>query len=371
MQKYNWSVDTLITRAEDLEKLYKFEERKKDRDENLLKTIKYDYEVIANEVFEMMNNDGLEMPSLLESYEYLKSLYEKCEFLWSDISFFEELTKNKLISVPTLKKNSFSKEDLLTLTHDFYRDLGNSFYGNFMKCFYRRKDHTRFVRDGINNSCEGSTIHLLTFNEDFITIRRDNTIKDFTNLVHEYAHATLFQMNPEAHADTNNIFTELLPNLMEILALDYYYKVTKDNNAIIEKVNGYNSSLVRSDFANHLITLIEEERELGRDYESNKELKMVALNKCGLTCEELNNMLEHPIMTADIILENYLLGLELYYLKDNDKDKFLNTIKKIALLDLKSKEEYYSSIKKLGITQNLHTRDFRDDLKGQVLKLTR
>ena len=58
MQKYNWSVDTLITRAEDLEKLYKFEERKKDRDENLLKIIKYDYEVIANEVFEMMNNDG-------------------------------------------------------------------------------------------------------------------------------------------------------------------------------------------------------------------------------------------------------------------------------------------------------------------------
>ena len=98
---------------------------------------------------------------------------------------------------------------------------------------------------------------------------------------------------------------------------------------------------------------------------------MLALNNCGLTCEEVNGMLEHPLMTADIILENYLLGLELYHLKNNDNDKFLSIIKKIALLEGNSKEEYYSNIKKLGIITNLHTQEFYDDLKEQTLKLKR
>ncbi len=371
MQKYNWSIDTLITRAEDLEKLYKFEARKKEPDLDLLEKIKFDYDNIKSEVFELRNYSNYETPTILENYNYLKSSFIGNEFLWPDLNFFAELTKNRPIINRDIKRNSFSKEDLLTLVHDFYRELGNSFYGNFMKCFYRRKDHTRFLRSNFNEECEGNSIHLHTFNESFITVRRNNTIKDFTNLIHEYTHATLFQINPNHDNDPNNIFIELLPTLFETLALDYYYQKTKDSNAVIEKINDYNGNIMRSNYTKIIRGLIDEERELEKPFTTNKELKEVALNKLGLTCQELNGILENPLSIPDILLENYIFSIELYYLYTNDKDKFLSTIKKIALLNNLSREEYYQALQKLGLIPNLHTKEFRDSLKGYALTLNR
>ena len=70
-------------------------------------------------------------------------------------------------------------------------------------------------------------------------------------------------------------------------------------------------------------------------------------------------------------LASYMNAIELYMLYKENKDKALDTLKRIILLDEMNEEEYYSNIKKLGIIPNFSLRSFERDLQEESMKLER
>ena len=85
--------------------------------------------------------------------------------------------------------------------------------------------------------------------------------------------------------------------------------------------------------------------------------------------KNINKML--PLLTAVIpslsyeaenYLTSYMFAIELYNLYYEDKEKALDTLKKIILLDNKSAEQTYQDIKKLGLNANQGLKKYQKTL---------
>lgn len=366
MAKYNWNIDTLIEKKNLIEKLILLE---KDSDRILL--LQRDYYHLQNLIDDEFNTYTYDKMSLLENFDYIKENLQTIEFLWEDIKKFNN-TINEPIIIPELKRSSLSKNDLLTITHDFYKSLNKYFYGNFMKNFYRRNDHIYFNSYN-NDGISGETIGLPSLKEAFIKICRDYTNEDILTVIHEYSHATSLSINPNHLNDIKKtLYTEIDTIFMELIAADYISKLFKDNsNAIIFKASKLNEYADNADELSIMIDIINGEKYTENGYTSNKMLKNIASKHFNVIPEVINDVIGEPNLTNTIYLTSYMFALELYKQYLQDKEKSLYNLKKIILLEDMDELEYYSNIKRLGINPNLSLKTHYNEVKNEALKLTR
>jgi len=365
MAKYNWNIDTLINRMKLIERLIE-----RETDEEKLFLLQTDYSNLQNHIDDYFDNTPEDMFKLLEGLQYLKDELTPMKFLWPDFQEFADIT-SKFIKVPALKRCNLSKDDLLSITHDFYKQLNPFFFGNFMKNFYRRNDHIVFRSHNEDSLYVGETITLPSLKESFIEILREYTIDDALTTIHEYSHATSVSINPLHLSSSKTLYTEIDTIFMELIASDYLDTIMKSSNAPIIKADKINEFSGNADTLCAQIDLIEEESKTKNGFRNNKELKKVALEKCDLHPEEVEDLLNYPGIHSSIYLTSFMFALELYKMYKKDKEKALYYLKRIIMLANLSEEQYYSSIKRFGIIPNQSANEFYKECKSDVLRLTR
>ena len=365
MAKYNWTVDTLQLRLDYLRDMYD-----KETDEEKKQMIAYDIECLDNYIDCYFDLAIEETPSFWKKFQTIKTNLQSLKFLWPDYNEFYEETINTQLPDLEIKKCSLSKDDLLTLTHDFYKSLNRYFFGNFMKNFRVRRNHIKFVNE-IENDAEGFTTPIRTTKEAYIKICRLNTIEDYMSVVHEYGHAITLQINPYHLAYDKRYFIETTSIFMELLASDYYQSQTNNNDASINKINNHIEFIDDAKKIKMILSLMEEEKNLEQKFSSTKEMRK-HLNRNLFTDDCFNKSFNSASNPDEEFLSSYIIAIELYMLYKEDKDKALDTLKRIILLnEMPDEEQYYSNIKRLGIIPNLSLRGFEKDLQAESLKLTR
>ncbi len=109
--------------------------------------------------------------------------------------------------------------------------------------------------------------------------------------------------------------------------------------------------------------LIKIKNELGKDFDTNKELKTVAKEKLDINSQELENLLHFLDIYPEIYMIGYQIAIELYMLYQQDKQAALDMLRRIISMRKMSDKQYYNNIGKLGIIPNASLNEFIDKLK--------
>lgn len=364
MAKYNWNIDTLMEKLDLIQKLIPFE-----NDPDKLKLLQRDYSIIEEHIEDYFEDDYTEQMKLLEYFIYIKDNFQTIEYLWPEFLKFASTVKKPIIT-PELKRNSLNNDDLLSITHDFYKSLNRFYFSNFMKNFGKRHNHIVYKRYNYEN-LSGETLALPSLKENYIEIYRDYTNEDILTTIHEYSHAISSNINPNHLSEEKSIFTEIDSLFMEIIASDYISNLFHDNTNVICKSNVLNDHYSNARDYRLMINLIKAERKLPNGFTSNKELKTIAKNKYQILPEVIDDVIGNPNLHNIIYLTSYMFAIELYKVYKEDKEKALHYLKKIIELDNMSELEYYNNIIKLGLIPNLSTKEYYEIVLNDALKLTR
>lgn len=363
MKKYNWTIDDLKNRYS---LLLKMREKETDPEKLLLlgASISNLYEDILDLEVNICDNEL----KLLTCYNMEKSDLLAHKFLWGDINIFYEEADLKDIVIPPLKTMSLSKDDILELTHDFYKScLDKFFFHNFLKHYRNRYTNIKFKNN--EDRYMGEAIHILSLGESFITIVRDFNIEDVLTAIHEYEHATSVSINPYTVMDQNYTFCEIGSIFMEMIGADYLETIFKNGEAIIAKANEHQKYYGNAFILKSKIDLIEAEKEYYKDgYTNNKALKHSSANYCGLTLKIVDKLIQEGGIPYDYVI-SYIFAIELYNIYQIDKEKALNILRKLVYTDCKDEETFYKIIKNYGLIPNYHTREYTKSLKDDILKL--
>ncbi len=358
MGRYSWNIYTLEEKLKNLRSIFAKTTDRKElellyKDINHLSDILYSYNIDLNDC---------EILGAYDNYILFKDTFSRLDFLIPDFKIFEE--SSKFIQVPkdTLKTTSLSKEDLLDLTHDFFKSLNRYFFGNFMKNFRERESHILFKQ---KEDDYGVTYYFSYLKEAFIEIGRIYTIEDFFTTTHEYMHATSFQINgDQVYDEEKQIFIEIESVLVELLAADFYLKMTGDENALLFKSLIHNRFVQTSSELDLNLKLMEMEKFQREEFPNKKALK-IALKKVFYD-GDINEILNCINKDPELYLTGYMFAICLYNLFQEDKDKALDLLKRKILLKNSSCEEYYSNIKRLGIIPNLGLETYEKSLKESM-----
>lgn len=280
-QRYHWDIYKILEKIECLERLWQQEQDAQKR-----KLIRYDILLLKNYVDEYFEADiPEEIPKLLNCYEYLKEELAESSFFWDEFINFCKIVskgiKTDYVVMPEVPKMFLSKDDILSLTHDFYKNLNPFFFSNFMKNFYRRFDHVNFATKSMDNY-SGFSLCLSYRNESFIEIIGQNTIEDVLISIHEFEHATHNSINSDHFFNQNTLFIEIDTLFMELIAQDYLRSFTNNKDIPIIRYRNLMEYLLIGNNICDLISLTAAEETLENGFTSNKILKTTALNECGI-----------------------------------------------------------------------------------------
>ena len=360
MTKYIWT-------SKDFKRCLRslYEAKSSENNPELLKLIDVDIALLkesSNFDFDIHNpqNDYLKMYRKGKNYLYPIS------YLWSDLENFYNIA-NGIFIYPKEQLNliNFTKDDLTTLTHDFYKSLGGNLYHTFMKHFQEKDNHLSFQKYKISQNSRALTIPLMYLDEYFIKIYQSHTINDLLDTVHEYGHVITISNNYRYNID--NYWSEIIPVLMELLMLDFYYDLTKDNNIYLYAMGTHNIIVDQSCSIVDLIDIIKTEKE---KFKNAFELRK-AVNELDLSEEDLDLCIKYINDEAYYYLPAYMMALELYKSYQNDPKKTLYIIDKMLKFKLINLKEEHEKLISLGINANASIKEYEEELKQKELSLRR
>lgn len=278
---------------------------------------------------------------------------------WKHVFQFVSETKREDIYLGPAPTFSFSKDDLFALTHDFYQSiLPPCTLPFFQNTFKSRKDHVRFS----SNSYEcGYTMYIPFLNEAFIESQytpNGQLLADLITLIHEYAHAILFQIN---YSQQECIqlwpFGEYWSLFIENIAFDYFAKFpTFSSSALRDKQMEW--ACYKND-AEDLSSIFKILEMLDNSpVYNNRHLKLLAWQKLGISECTLETLLSSPKHPNFPYVVSYILIIELLTLYSKDKDMCWHIIFQILAIEADSVDDFYHQLLDLGIVLNEHTKEF-------------
>ena len=314
-------------------------------------TLEQDLKMLEN-ILESFNTPETNNPpkDYKTTYQSLKLYFNDMDFFFEDIQKFYSLTTKKMFNVPSLTPKVLTQNDLSILTHDFYTSLNPLFRELFR--IVSKNSYIHFEENPDLNYF-GEMYFLRYTKESFIKINRELTIQDFFSLVHEYAHAINHFLNPQCSDSKNLYFCEIISELTELLAANYYEKNVHDGEGIIYKANDFNENVLIAREIRAFLKLMEKEQESGIKFQNPNTRKIIYKNS-------LHNQ---------IYLTAYLFVIEFYQLFKNNPIWALKILHGVLTTDFQKPEVFYNEIKELGIIPNSSFADFYTSLKEDVLSL--
>ncbi len=300
-------------------------------------------------------------PPFISPESVQAKIYQDRMFLLKDQKFIKDIeefhklqhtlkSKRKLI----LDEKDISNSLLLSVTHDFYNSLDQDIAKHFNKLFKDRRENLKFTDK------PSESYFLPSFGTGYINLQRDYTISDFIFLIHEYAHLIQDRIK---YRDSflNYPFNEMLPILMEMLALDFIEESFEDfeEDAKTIKISRmktnlkYASEILKEYQYIHAVDTTKRTRDMIADIATSTNLsKRDAYKLINMSAEQ---KLTYLIPT--------ILDIELYYLFYFDRDRCIDLIYKLIGVD---NIDYRKYIKDSGIVLNQHSKQYIKEIKRDI-----
>ena len=300
-------------------------------------------------------------PPFISPESVQAKIYQDRMFLLKDQKFIKDIeefhklqhtlkSKRKLI----LDEKDISNSLLLSVTHDFYNSLDQDIAKHFNKLFKDRRENLKFTDK------PSESYFLPSFGTGYINLQRDYTISDFIFLIHEYAHLIQDRIK---YRDSflNYPFNEMLPILMEMLALDFIEESFEDfeEDAKTIKISRmktnlkYASEILKEYQYIHTVDTTKRTRDMIADIATSTNLsKRDAYKLINMSAEQ---KLTYLIPT--------ILDIELYYLFYFDRDRCIDLIYKLIGVD---NIDYRKYIKDSGIVLNQHSKQYIKEIKRDI-----
>ena len=297
-------------------------------------------------------------PKMFEAYNYLKKYVHNESFAWEPIyNFIDNIDGFSLIAPSHLE---ISNDDLIAITHDFYKTLSPDIYNAYLKFYSMRHDHVRFDNRKTTEGSFGYTYLFPSLEEYYVFIGRNETICDIFTSIHESGHIIWGILNDNYVMESNAYIEELIPITMELISSDYLKN--EFNNQPLRYLGLIHGDIAQNVFKwNCFMNLLAEEKNKYGNFKNTYQLikagKNLELNKKEL--KEMLNLVSFPEMYRII---PYIYAIELYYLYKQDPEYACSIIKKIMLDNTKDKERSIIMLEDLGLSANKHSKDYHESL---------
>ena len=364
MRNCHWNKKTLRDNLKKIASLIAME-----KDEERRKKLLTDYVVLEDVIASYYQIDFLGIHSLLTNYEYAKDELSQTRFIWEDIKTFTDIT-TPIDTIP-LKRVSLTDNDILLITHDFYKSIDPFFFSHFMMNYRQRHDHFKFKKYHGFGKIYGEIFTLPSIEGSFIKVYRNNTQEDALTTIHEYAHAISVLINNNHSDEEKILYSEVDSLFFEMIASDFLDEYLNTSSAPIYKADLHSENIGMSSSLKSIFELILAEENIDGGFHNHFSLIKNALGNCNLKLGELFKLLTFPEIDAIVYVTSYLIALELYTLYQVDKEKALFYLKQFILLKNLKINEYYDSILELGIIPNSSCEDYQKQCEEDILKLTR
>ena len=337
---YNWNKKILINRYDTLNKL-----KENTTNGKKLEKILNDMELLESYLCD--KKEFFKQEKLINTYNMTKENLLKKQFLFEDINTFN---KNiTYLEVENLKDYPIKTNDLFTIMHDFYYQLDSLLYKHFYKLYQVRETHFRTQK---NMPFSGQCLYLSYFDECFIEILKTNTIEDILTVLHEYMHAISININNYNNLDNKNLYCEIEPLFIELIAIDYLKRYFDNDMLDLAKIHKHNNHEVWFDMSNLIIELIMYEINNKIVINNNRMLKEIAFNNFMIEKNMLQYIINEVSENTEVEMVGYMFAIELYSLYQIDPEKALYLLKKIILLREENDYDYYQAIINMGIIPN-------------------
>jgi len=370
MTKYTWKYDKIMRHLKDVDKMLENNYSiNLYADKEWLEEILEEYFNVPVEDKEKDEKYNFESPTLIELYYDFIDDLAKTEYTWHDVIEFSKICsitpKNDIIVKPI--KYWLSKDDILDLTYQFYKDLDPVIFKHFNTVFKKRKENVHFI-----NNCqfsEGLTYAFSNF-DTHICIKRNGTLEDVLTSIHEFSHATSNEINHNHLSTYKDLYSEIDSIFMEIISTNFLKKHFNPNHVDLILTDEIHNYMIKE--ANFIATILKIHfYESNKDLciVKNKELKKLAQHFKLYDLKKLNFDLEHKGYLNYTYLPNYIFALELYHIYKKDPQLALNMLKKIIKMNKFNSYDYYNEIINLGLIPNEHAEEFHQQHNERIKKL--
>lgn len=257
-------------------------------------------------LYSILNNecDAFSYDTTKEEKELMDStITNEYKYFMEDIDLFSNTKVKRHINY--LDEIGMSSKELLSFTHDYFKQFDPNWYKIFMSVFKDRKHNL------IIGSKGNSTIYIPSQDYSYIKVEKKDSIEDYFNLIHEYTHTVVDRMKYRHDYLCGYPFVELPSLLNELLLCDYlkevYIGLDKDiksyfNSLIRQTVayakrisNYYYKGIIDKDYMVKYISYVipmMEVIELYNVFLSDKEKGLFILNNI-IMMDEVPNYLEY------------------------------------------------------------------------------
>lgn len=261
-------------------------------------------------------------------------------------------------------KEKFSKDAILSMTHDFYKSFDKEFFKIFMGIFKERYSNVVF-QEQIDANYEACTFGIPYLSKLYLSICHSDGLVPIFSSVHEYGHGIAFMMNHQNLASNPKEFLEEVFSLFfEQVLVDFLAKKKKLNHVYDFAYDTFRDNVEMAYDANEIINLTSLYGEIG--CEKNKTFKKEALKRFNYDSEYIDSINSSNLEIITPYLFGYLVAIELYELYKFDHEKAIYVLKKLMMLNNLTELEYYKEMKKLGIHPNSHVSDYVSDLQDKL-----
>ena len=333
--------------------------------------------IIRNDIFTLQkillqDEDVIEVERTtnFEEYQKVKIDIERIDFFWDDFKKFIDLTTPCLPELPKEPNIQLSNNDILTLTHDFFKTLTPIFYDNFMKYFEESRKNI-FFRPKKKGYDEGDAYFIKSLNIKCSIINRTYTINDLLTNIHESCHITSDLICDTHLSKKKYLFNEIDPIFMELIASNFITKMTNNDAGILSRAHLHNYYSGLAINTRDKISLFEYEQQLPNGFINNNQLNAFATEKLFITKKELHDILSIPNNEDEAYLISYIYAVELYELYMLDPEKALSYLESIIYLSSTSSYYFYENIKQIGITPNENMQAYHQNLQKEAMILSK
>lgn len=319
---------------------------------------------IQIEQLTMLIKDTLTYFSIDDNFKYqmeieITSINMFAEFI-NDIKYFSELYR--LLNYKNIKPiDTYSLKDstILGFTHDFYNHLDKEFASIFNRLYRERKNNFKFSKK------RSGSFYIQELNYHYINVERDNTVDDFLNTGHEYAHGIVDNLFPRNYFESNYPFIEFFPLFIEFLMGDELNKTFMD----LEKDILYIRATTIHSCLNYAKEIILEARYLAQlDIIKNKNETINDLAKFGKIGKgSAKKIFNKPIMERLLYVTSFLTAIELYYLYLIDPELSIYISKEIIKID--KVNSYNEFLVNNGIILNDNTKKLIIETNKQLKRM--
>ena len=283
-----------------------------------------------------------------------KNLVHKHSNFLNEIETFSKLEDTFGVkSIPPLEEREIPTRMLLSFVHDFYHSLDKDFAKCFNRIYKERHNNLRLTNRNNVGFNRNYMTYLNTINYAYINISLTQTIDDFINIIHEYAHTIADQMHYRSRYGKYP-FIELLPLLLQELGYDELLRCFEDIEADVVKSDACTTKTVLK-YAKELLVQSDYLNIVNEGTERKQFVNSLA-EYTNNTKSKTEKMLNITIQEKLSYVIPFILMIELYSMFYEDEEKCLYITKKILTMD--EVDDYVEYLKTLGINLNEHSEEY-------------